>query len=210
MGYNNCWPWRPTQTLRAPRKSNSNLQPRRTTDIVTAFERLKRNKTMTLVDEFHLDKEHVHKKQSVLKKLQRSLSDTFQFMKYIQRSSTGELLSISHVEVAPPRSSDRDRPLKGIPNRLWFDNPAFCISGSMRSLPAVYSTAGSRRSLELGTRTCTPACWCREYLVDTSWENDAWQFQTGKPHEFHKKTLSGFLWPKPSAKMRMEVEVRGC
>jgi hypothetical protein len=210
MGYNNCWPWRPTQTLRAPRKSNSNVQPRRTRDIVTAFERLKRNKTMTLVDEFHLDQEYVHKKRSMLKKLQRSLSDTLISMKCLQRSLTGELLSTSHVEVASPRSSDRDRPLKGIPNRLWFDNPAFSISGSMRSLPAVYSIAGSSRSLELGTRTCTRACWCRKDLVDTSWENDAWQFQTGKPHEFRKKTLLGFLWPKPSAKMRMDVEARGC
>ena len=46
-------------------------------DFLTMTKRMKRNKTMTLVDEFYLDQENVHPKRSIFKKLQRSLSNEF-------------------------------------------------------------------------------------------------------------------------------------
>jgi hypothetical protein len=54
-------------------------------DFLTMTKRMKRNKTMTLVDEFYLDQENVHPKRSIFKKLQRSLSNTLVDMKCLQR-----------------------------------------------------------------------------------------------------------------------------
>ncbi|KAJ1467060.1 hypothetical protein T484DRAFT_1859893, partial [Baffinella frigidus] len=46
-------------------------------------------------------------------------------------------------EMASQRSSDPDRPLKGLPIRLWFDNPEYSIAGSVS--PAVPFAAGNER-----------------------------------------------------------------
>ncbi|KAJ1480034.1 hypothetical protein T484DRAFT_1957529 [Baffinella frigidus] len=81
--------------------------------------------------------------------------------------------------------------------------------------PAVASLPLASRSLKTGTSsTAAPpspeSVVVKKALRDASWENAAWEFQTGKPREFRKKTFLGSLWPKPSAKMLMEVEARGC
>jgi hypothetical protein len=52
--------------------------------MITASKRLKRNKTMTLVDEFYLDLENVPTKKST-------------FIMYLQRSLSGTLLSTCDV-----------------------------------------------------------------------------------------------------------------
>ncbi|KAJ1481877.1 hypothetical protein T484DRAFT_1953306 [Baffinella frigidus] len=47
-------------------------------------------------------------------------------------------------------------------------------------------------------------------LRDASWENASWeeQEQGGKPRLFRKARF--FRWPKPLARMLLEVEARGC
>ncbi|KAJ1485090.1 hypothetical protein T484DRAFT_1794857 [Baffinella frigidus] len=44
------------------------------------------------------------------------------------------------------RSSDTDRPLKDLPVRLWFDNPAYCISPTVS--PAASSEASSETKMD--------------------------------------------------------------
>jgi hypothetical protein len=67
-------------------------------DFLTMTKRMKRNKTMTLVDEFYLDQENVHPKRSIFKKLQRSLSNTLVDMKYLQRSLSNTLVDMKCLQ----------------------------------------------------------------------------------------------------------------
>ncbi|KAJ1485091.1 hypothetical protein T484DRAFT_1893162 [Baffinella frigidus] len=65
----------------------------------------------------------------------RSVSDPFAFLE--GQSLLSYCLDMASVQPCEP-SSDPDRPLKGLPIRFWFDNPAYCISptASMASSPA--------------------------------------------------------------------------
>ncbi|KAJ1479267.1 hypothetical protein T484DRAFT_1814914 [Baffinella frigidus] len=58
----------------------------------------------------------------------RSLPDTLGRLPDTFGGGKGHSLLSYCLEMASERSPDPDRPLKGLPIKFWFDNPAYCIS----------------------------------------------------------------------------------
>jgi len=107
--------------------------------------------------------------------------------------------------------------------RWLADTTGDCAPPVVASLPkpaAQSRDAFSSRSCSIKTTgfsrtaassTAAPPSPEKVVAKRASWENAVWEESSqGKPREFRKKTFFGSLWPKPSHKMLMEVEARGC